>query len=71
MSSCFKTEIVQYETSNQDPFTFNTELPFQQFGFAQPNRAVNYFPYVLLPDTIAPIVIWTHISDIIKLRKEI
>ena len=22
--SCFKTEIVQYETSNQDPFTFNT-----------------------------------------------
>ena len=24
MSSCFKTEIVQYETSNQDPFTFNT-----------------------------------------------
>ena len=24
LSSCFKTEIVQYETSNQDPFTFNT-----------------------------------------------
>ena len=49
----------------------SAELPFQQFGFVQPNRAVNYFPYVLLPATIAPIVIWTHISDIIKLRKEI
>ena len=47
----------------------SAELPFQQFGFAQPNRAVNYFPYVLLPATIVPIVIWTHISDIIKLRE--
>ena len=49
----------------------SAELPFQQFGFEQPNRAVNYFPYILLPATIVPIVIWTHISDIIKLRKEI
>ena len=49
----------------------SAELPFQQFGFEQPNRAVNYFPFVLLPATIVPIVIWTHISDIIKLRKEI
>ena len=24
LSSCFKSEIVQYGTSNQDPFTFNT-----------------------------------------------
>ena len=49
----------------------SAELAFQQFGFEQPNRAVNYFPFVLLPATIVPIVIWTHISDIIKLRKEI
>ena len=49
----------------------SAELPFQQFGFEQPNRAVNYFPFVLLPSTIVPIVIWTHISDIIKLKKEI
>ena len=49
----------------------SAELPFQQFGFEQPNRAVTYFPFVLLPSTIVPIVIWTHISDIIKLKKEI
>ncbi len=49
----------------------SSELPFQQFGFEQPNRAINYFPFVLLPATIVPIIIWTHLSDIIKLRKEI
>ncbi len=49
----------------------SAELPFQQFAFEQPNRGINYFPFVLLPATVVPIVIWTHISDIIKLRKEI
>jgi len=49
----------------------SAELPFQQFGFEQPNRGINYFPFVLLPATIVPIVIWTHISDILTLRKEI
>lgn len=45
----------------------SSELPFQQFGYDQPNRAMTYFPFILLPATIVPIVIWTHISDIIKL----
>jgi len=49
----------------------SAELPFQKFGFEQPNRAVSYFPFILLPATIVPIVVWTHITDIIKLRKEI
>ena len=49
----------------------SAELPFQQFGFEQPNRGINYFPFVLLPATIVPIVIWIHLSDIIKLSKEI
>ena len=49
----------------------SAELPFQQFGFEQPNRGITYFPFVLLPATIVPIVIWTHLSDIIKLTKEL
>lgn len=49
----------------------SAELPFQQFGFDQPNRAVTYFPFVLLPALIVPLVIWTYISDILKLKMEI
>ena len=48
---------------------FSAELPIQQFGFEQPNRAVTYFPFILLPAVIVPIVIWTHLSDIIKLMR--
>ena len=50
---------------------FSAELPFQQLAFDQPNIAPTYFPFILLPSTIVPIVIWTHISDIIILRKEL
>lgn len=49
----------------------SSELPIQLFGFEQPNRAINYFPFILLPATIVPIVIWTHLTDIIKLKKEL
>jgi len=49
----------------------SAELPIQQFSFDQPNRAVTFFPYVLLPATIVPLVIWTHITDIMKIRSEI
>lgn len=48
----------------------SAELPFQQFAFEQPNRAVAYFPFILLAATIVPIVIYTHITDIIKLSIE-
>ena len=48
----------------------SSELPFQQFAFDQPNRAVNFFPFILLPAVIVPIVIWTHITDIIKLSRD-
>jgi hypothetical protein len=48
----------------------SSELPFQQFAFEQPNRAVNFFPFILLPAVIVPIVIWTHITDIIKLSRD-
>lgn len=46
----------------------STELPFQQFAFDQPNRAMMYVPFVLLPATVVPIVVFTHITDILKLR---
>lgn len=49
----------------------SAELPFQQFGFEQPNKAITFFPFVLLPATVVPIVIWTHLSDIVKLKKEL
>ena len=48
----------------------SAELPFQQFGFEQPNRAVNFFPFVLLPAVIVPIVLYTHLTDLILLLKE-
>lgn len=48
----------------------SAELPIQQFGFEQPNKAILYFPFVLLPAVIVPIVIFTHITDIIILLRE-
>lgn len=48
----------------------SSELPFQQFGFEQPNRAINYFPFVLLPAVIVPLVVYTHITDLILLLSE-
>ena len=48
---------------------FSSELPFQLFAFEQPNRAMTYFPFVLLPAIIVPIVIYTHITDILVLIK--
>lgn len=49
----------------------SAKLPFQVFAFEQPNLAVMYFPYVLLPATIVPLVLWTHLTDIIKLLHEL
>ena len=47
----------------------SAELPFQQFGFDQPNRAITFFPFILLPSVIVPVVIWTHLTDMIQLWK--
>jgi peptidoglycan/LPS O-acetylase OafA/YrhL len=47
-----------------------SQLPFQQYGLEQPNRAVNYFPFILLPATVVPIIIYTHITDLIKLSRQ-
>ena len=46
----------------------STEMTIQQFGFDQPNRAVMYFPFILLPAIAVPLVIYTHIISILKLQ---
>lgn len=46
------------------------ELPFQQFAFDQPNKAVQFYPFILLPAIIVPIVIYTHITDLYILLKK-
>lgn len=48
----------------------SSELPFQQFGFEQPNKAVLYFPFILLPAVVVPIVIYTHLTDLLLLIRE-
>jgi Na+/pantothenate symporter len=51
----------------------SAEVPFQLLAFDQPNRAVTYFPFNLLPSVIVPIVLFAHLASIRKLwiqRKE-
>lgn len=42
---------------------------FQQFGFDQPNRAVLYFPFNLLPTVVVPLVLFSHLISLWKLFK--
>ena len=48
----------------------STAFPFQQFSFEQPNVAMLYFPFVLLPGLIVPLVLFSHLVCIRKLFKE-
>ena len=41
--------------------------PIQQFGFGQPNVAVLAFPFIWLPSTIVPIVLFTHLVSLWQL----
>ncbi|GAB3014244.1 hypothetical protein [Spirosoma pulveris] len=36
--------------------------PFQQFAFDQPNIAISYFPFNLLPSCLVPLVIFAHLA---------
>ena len=47
----------------------SAELPIQQFAFDQSSRGLNYFPFILLPAVVVPLVIYTHITDIIKINR--
>lgn len=42
---------------------------FEKFGFNQPNIALFYFPYTLLPCFVVPAVLFAHLVSIKKLTK--
>ncbi len=42
--------------------------PFQQIAFDQPNIAIVYFPYNLLPGLIVPLVLLSHLACIRSIR---
>jgi hypothetical protein len=44
-------------------------LPIQQFAFDQPNIAILYFPYTLLPCFLVPVVLLAHLVAIRRLVK--
>ena len=44
-------------------------VPFQQFAFEQPNIAIIYFPYNLLPSVVVPLVLFSHLVTIRRLLK--
>ncbi len=43
--------------------------PIQQFAFEQPNIAVLYFPFNLLPAVIVPLVLFSHLAAIKQLLR--
>lgn len=44
-------------------------FPLQQFAFDQPNRGVLYFPFIWLPSTIVPIVLFCHLASLWRLAR--
>ena len=47
----------------------STPTPFQKFAFDQPNIGIGYFPFVLLPAVLVPIVLFSHLASIRQLVK--
>jgi len=48
---------------------FSIESPFQKLAFDQPNKAVLYFPFNLLPTLVVPLVFLAHLTAIRRLTK--
>ena len=44
---------------------------YQQFGFEQPNIALGYFPFILLPACLVPLVMFATLAAIRQLLKKI
>lgn len=47
---------------------FSVQTKFQLFAFDQPNTGVLYFPFVLLPGLLVPLVLFAHLASIRQLR---
>lgn len=47
----------------------SSPFPLQKFAFEQPNIAILYFPFNLLPSLIVPIVLFSHLVVIRRLSK--
>lgn len=45
----------------------SAKVPFQMFAFEQPNVGIAYFPLVLLPALVVPLVLLSHLASIRKL----
>jgi hypothetical protein len=43
--------------------------PFQRLAFDQPNVGIGYFPFVLLPAVVVPIVLLSHMASIRQLMR--
>lgn len=44
---------------------------FQKFAFEQPNVALLYFPFTMLPSVIVPLVMFSHLASIRKIIKQV
>lgn len=44
--------------------------PFQKLAFDQPNLAVFYFPFTLLPGFVVPLVLFSHVAMLFRLSTE-
>ncbi len=46
-------------------------LPFQQFAFDQPNIGLLHFPFIWLPAFVAPVVLFSHLANIMIINKQL
>lgn len=46
-------------------------LPFQQFAFDRPNIGLLHFPFIWLPAFVAPVVLFSHIANIMIINKQL
>lgn len=50
---------------------FSTPTKIQKFAFDQPNIALGYFPFVLLPAILVPLVLLAHLTSVRQLIRKV